>query len=57
MGGMQAQDYLGSLWAIALRTKNCTEKDVEDAISERKIVRTWQCEGPSISCLPRTSTG
>ncbi|HUD19991.1 MAG TPA: winged helix DNA-binding domain-containing protein [Patescibacteria group bacterium] len=41
MGGMQAQDYLGSLWAIALRTKNCTEKDVEDAISERKIVRTW----------------
>ncbi len=41
MGAMQAQDYLGSLWAIGLRTKNYTEKDVEKAIVERKIVRTW----------------
>ena len=41
MGGMQAQDYLGSLWAVALRTKNCPEKDVEKAIVDRKIVRTW----------------
>lgn len=41
MGGMQAQDYLGSLWAIALRTQSCTEKDVEKAIEQRKIVRTW----------------
>ncbi len=41
MGAMQAQDYLMSLWAVGLRTKNCTEKDVEQAIAKRKIVRTW----------------
>lgn len=41
MGGMQAQDYLGSLWAIGLRTQSCTEKEVEKAIADRKIVRTW----------------
>lgn len=41
MGAMQAQDYLMSLWAVGLRTKNCTEKDVEKAIADRKIVRTW----------------
>jgi len=41
MGGMQAQDYLGAQWAIGLRTTSCTEKDVEKAIAERKIVRTW----------------
>ena len=41
MGGMQAQDYLGALWAVGLRTTSCTEKDVEKAIIDRKIVRTW----------------
>lgn len=41
MGALQGQDYLMSLWAIALRTKGCTEKDVEKAIADRKIIRTW----------------
>jgi len=41
MGAMQAQDYLMSLWAIGLRTTNCTEADVEAAIEDGLIVRTW----------------
>jgi hypothetical protein len=45
LGAVQAQDYLGSLWAIGLRTRNATEKTVERAIAERAIVRTWPMRG------------
>jgi hypothetical protein len=45
LGAVQAQDYLGSLWAIGLRTKNATEKVVERAIADRAIVRTWPMRG------------
>ena len=45
MLAMQAQDYAGGLWAVALRTKNSTHKDVEKAIAERRIVRTWPMRG------------
>ncbi len=42
---LQAQDYLGSLWAIGLRTTGCTHAEVETAIAERTIVRTWPMRG------------
>jgi hypothetical protein len=42
---MQAQDYLGSLWAIGLRLPSATEIDVEQAIADRTIVRTWPLRG------------
>ncbi len=29
MGAIQAQDYLGALWAIGLRMKDATETDIE----------------------------
>jgi hypothetical protein len=45
LGAVQAQDYLGSLWAIGLRTRAATEKVVERAIAERAIVRTWPMRG------------
>lgn len=45
LGAMQAQDYLGSLWAIGLRTPNHTEKDIEKAIEEKKIIRSWPMRG------------
>ncbi|MDB5182976.1 MAG: prevent-host-death protein [Candidatus Saccharibacteria bacterium] len=45
MGAMQAQDYNGALWAIGLRTKDATLKDVEQAILNREIVRTWPMRG------------
>jgi hypothetical protein len=45
LGAVQAQDYLGSLWAIGLRTRAATEQVVERAIAERAIVRTWPMRG------------
>jgi hypothetical protein len=45
LGAVQAQDYLGSLWAIGLRTRGATEQVVERAIAERAIVRTWPMRG------------
>jgi hypothetical protein len=44
-GAVQAQDYLGSLWAVGLRTRGATETSIEQAISERRIVRTWPLRG------------
>jgi len=41
LGAMQAQDYLGTLWAIGLRLPGATEKEVERAMADRTIVRTW----------------
>jgi hypothetical protein len=44
-GAMQAQDYPGALWAVAQRTAEATEADVEDAIAARTIIRTWPMRG------------
>ena len=45
LGAMQAQDFSGTLWAIGLRMKEASEQQVEQAISERQIVRTWPMRG------------
>lgn len=45
LGAVQAQDFAGSLWAIALRTTSSTLADVEAAITRREIVRTWPMRG------------
>jgi len=45
LGAVQAQDYLGSLWAIGLRMPNATEQAVEQAIADRTIIRTWPMRG------------
>ena len=45
LGAMQAQDYTGALWSIGLRMPNATEAEVERAIKERKIVRSWPMRG------------
>jgi hypothetical protein len=42
---MQAQDYAGALWAIGLRLRDSTLADIERAIAERTIVRTWPMRG------------
>jgi Winged helix DNA-binding domain len=44
-GALQAQDYLGSLWAIGLRMRHATEALVESAQAHRAIVRTWPMRG------------
>lgn len=46
MVALQAQDYYASLWGIGLRVAGTiTEEEVEQAVSERKIVRTWPMRG------------
>ena len=44
-GAMQAQDYPGALWAVAQRTPRATRADVELAIAQRNIVRSWPMRG------------
>jgi len=45
MGAIQAQDYEGALWAIGSRLPGSTRADVERAIQQRTIVRTWPMRG------------
>lgn len=45
LGAVQAQDYLGALWAVGLRTKTATQAGIEQAIRDKKIVRTWPMRG------------
>lgn len=45
LGAVQAQDYIGSLWAIGCRLKKSKEKIIEKAIAEKDIVRTWPMRG------------
>lgn len=44
-GAVQAQDYLGSLWALGLRLPGASEAAVEQAVADRAIVRTWPLRG------------
>src|SRR5690349_14014188 len=41
LGAVQAQDYTGALWAIGLRTREASEKAVEQAVADKAIIRTW----------------
>jgi hypothetical protein len=45
LGAVQAQDYAGGLWAIGLRLVDARQRDVERAIEERAIVRSWPMRG------------
>jgi len=45
LGAVQAQGYLGALWAVGLRTRNAVEADIEQALTNRTIIRTWPMRG------------
>ena len=45
LGAVQAQDYLGALWAVGLRVGGAQEADVERALTGRRLVRTWALRG------------
>jgi hypothetical protein len=45
LGAIQAQDYPGALWSIGLRLSGATRVDVEGAIMNRTIIRTWPMRG------------
>jgi hypothetical protein len=52
LGAVQAQDYLGSLWAVGSRMRNANEHIIEQAIVDRKIIRTWPMRGTLHYVLP-----
>lgn len=45
MGAMQAQDYLGAKWSIGIRLPGSTDLDIEQAVTNGEIIRTWALRG------------
>jgi hypothetical protein len=45
LGAVQAQEYGQSVWALALRTAGRSRKQIEAAIADRHILRTWPMRG------------
>ena len=45
LGAQQGQGYSSALWSIGLRLPNATVDDIERAVAERAIVRTWTPRG------------
>ncbi len=45
LGAVQAQDFPGALWSIGLRLPGCTIDEIERAIAEKAIVRSWSLRG------------
>jgi hypothetical protein len=45
MGAIQGQDYQAALWAIGLRCRGTTQREVEAAIAMKEIVRSWLFRG------------
>ena len=44
-GAVQAQDYLGSLWAVGFRMRNAVAADIEQAMADGVIIRTHPMRG------------
>ncbi len=42
---LQAQDYAGAKWSVAIRSGRASEADIDAAILSRQIVRTWPMRG------------
>jgi len=42
---VQAQDYLGALWALGQRIPKSTEQAIEASLSNGTIIRTWPMRG------------
>jgi hypothetical protein len=45
LGAVQAQDYAGAKWSLGMRLEGVTDEEVERALAERSIVRTWPMRG------------
>lgn len=45
LGALQGQDYAGAKWSVGLRLPGSTEADIEQAIADRTILRTWVMRG------------
>ncbi|NWF69514.1 MAG: winged helix DNA-binding domain-containing protein [Chloroflexi bacterium] len=44
-GALQGQDYGGTKWAFGLRLPGSSEAAIEQAIAQRRIIRTWALRG------------
>src|SRR5687768_5945857 len=43
---VQAQDYYGAMWAVGMRlAKSVVEEDIETALENKSIVRSWPMRG------------
>lgn len=45
MAAMQAQDFLAAKWAVGLRLPGSTDAEVEGALADATIVRSWPMRG------------
>lgn len=45
LGAIQGQDYIGAKWSIGLRTEKTTDEEIEDALINKEILRTWLMRG------------
>lgn len=45
MGVMQGQDYSGAKWSVGLRLSDATDAQIEAALTEKSILRTWLLRG------------
>ncbi|TBN57001.1 winged helix DNA-binding domain-containing protein [Glaciihabitans arcticus] len=45
MTAMQAQDFAGAKWSVGLRAPGLTDADVEQALANAEIVRSWPMRG------------
>lgn len=44
-GAIQAQDYSGAKWSIGARLSGATDSDIENALINKRILRTWLMRG------------
>jgi len=45
MGAMQGQDYAGVKWSMGLRVPGNTDATIEQALVDKRVVRTWAMRG------------
>ncbi len=45
LSAIQAQDYHQALWAVGVRMSSATVADIEQSITDRKIILTWLMRG------------
>lgn len=45
LGAIQGQDYSGAKWSLSLRLIDCTNVQIEEAMANKQIVRTWLMRG------------
>jgi len=50
LGAMQGQDYPGTKWAFGVRMPHSTAADIDRAIADRSVIRSWAMRG-TLHCM------